>query len=297
MFSPPPREGKVSGGGVPRARSRGALSPSMLPWQFPQPPLTTHDADTPSPPAAAPIVHVMSLGSLCCTARFMEAHGLRVYAGPFDWVFSDARMVTHCLKDGFESFLDRSQLQPNGGRPSHALYSTMTRHRTIFNHHNPLASEEHHAHFVRCAARFSAVLACPDPKLLLLVSKPATQQPKSLDLHSVRALPTTHTLQDPRCMHAASTPHVHCTHSNIRAQAHVHCAHSRSSSCVHPAACTLPRAHCVPPYRCAPSSSRCASAAPTSSSSWWRWNAAPARRRPPPPRPTWTTAGCNVAAA
>ena len=118
----------------------------------------------------------------------MEAHGLRVYAGPFDWVFSDARMVTHCLVDGFASFLDRQQMRLNGGKPSHALYGPMTRHRTIFNHHNPLESEEHHAHFVRCAARLNAVLACPQPKLLLLVSKPATQQPKRLDLAAVRGL-------------------------------------------------------------------------------------------------------------
>ena len=41
---------------------------------------------------------------------------------------------------------------------------------------------------MRCAARLTAVLACPEPKLLLLVSKPATQQPKRLDLLAVRAL-------------------------------------------------------------------------------------------------------------
>ena len=80
----PSKGGQSLRGEASHALARAALSPSMLPWQFPPPPLTAHDADTPSPPAAAPIVHVMSLGSLCCTARFMEAHGLRVYAGPFD---------------------------------------------------------------------------------------------------------------------------------------------------------------------------------------------------------------------
>ena len=118
----------------------------------------------------------------------MEEHGLRVYAGPFDWVFSDARMVTHCLVDGFASFLDRPQMRLNRGKPSHALYSPMTRHTIIFNHHNPLESDEDHAHFVRCAARLNAVLACPEPKLLLLTSKPASQQPKRLDLGAVRGL-------------------------------------------------------------------------------------------------------------
>ena len=118
----------------------------------------------------------------------MEEHGLRVYAGPFDWVFSDARMVTHCLVDGFASFLDRPQMRLNRGKPSHVLYSPMTRHTIIFNHHNPLESDEDHAHFVRCAARLNAVLACPEPKLLLLTSKPASQQPKRLDLGAVRGL-------------------------------------------------------------------------------------------------------------
>ena len=75
-------------------------------------PRTVHLADV---GGAGVITHVLSLGSACFTARFMERHGLRRHAGPFDWVFSSPTMVEHCVADDFASFLDRSALVVNAG--------------------------------------------------------------------------------------------------------------------------------------------------------------------------------------
>lgn len=76
-----PRPGGDRSDGAAQARER---EQHMLPWQFPQPPSTRNDVDvaTAGPatssaqPSAqssasspdAPIAHVLSLGSLCCTA-------------------------------------------------------------------------------------------------------------------------------------------------------------------------------------------------------------------------------------
>ena len=40
---------------------------------------------------------------------------LRKYAGPFDWLYSSADMIRHCLEDGFRAFLDRDQLIRSAG--------------------------------------------------------------------------------------------------------------------------------------------------------------------------------------
>ena len=106
--------------------------------------------------------HVISLGCRCSQASVYRTFGQRRYACPFDWIFSSAVMVTHCLQDDFRNFLDRRQYfenatvfdavgLPPGSPPrerkliGHKIYSTMTAgvgRGTIFNHRNPLHNEE-----------------------------------------------------------------------------------------------------------------------------------------------------------
>jgi hypothetical protein len=123
-------------------------------------------------PADGPTAHVVSLGSACFTARFMQEHGLRTHAGPLDWVFSGPCMAAHCLETDWAAFLDATQYERReGGRVGHRLYSAMAEHGVIFNHHDPLESAEDLAHFERSVCRLDAVLSSPDRKLFLLVSK------------------------------------------------------------------------------------------------------------------------------
>ena len=44
------------------------------------------------------IAHVISLGCRCSQASIYQALKRRRYACPFDWIFSSAQMVAHCLE-------------------------------------------------------------------------------------------------------------------------------------------------------------------------------------------------------
>ena len=137
------------------------------------------------PSSLGPTEHVLSLGSACFTARFLQRQRLRAHASPFDWVFSSAAMVAHCIETGFAALLDPDQYQRlAGGRVGHRLYSGMVGHAAIFNHHDPLGSAADLAHFERCAARFEAVLSATSHKLFVLV----TEEPAAAALAPLRAL-------------------------------------------------------------------------------------------------------------
>ena len=137
------------------------------------------------PPSLGPTEHVLSLGSACFTARFLQQQRLRTHASPFDWVFSSAQMVTHCIESNFASLLDTAEYQRlAGGSVGHRTYSSMAGHAAIFNHHDPLGSEADLAYFARCAERFEASLRAPGHKLFLLV----TREPAAAALAPLRAL-------------------------------------------------------------------------------------------------------------
>jgi len=107
-------------------------------------------------------VHVLSLGSSCFPAAYLRDRQLRCYAGPFDWIFSSPRVVSSCLQDDFESFLDTAQYRDCGqaGRAGHELFSKLLGKATIFNHHDPRVPE-HHDYFCRAVDRFRKVLQTP----------------------------------------------------------------------------------------------------------------------------------------
>jgi ribosomal 50S subunit-recycling heat shock protein len=117
---------------------------------------------------------VMSLGCNCLTAFILNRMGLRTFSGPFDWIFSNPKMVSHVIKDDFAAFLDRSQLTTSGDdefKAGHRLYSSMVAERNshitngvLFNHHNP-SCDEGHAYFARTVERFR-LLSSPNPFVL-----------------------------------------------------------------------------------------------------------------------------------
>ncbi|CAE7746818.1 MMK1 [Symbiodinium sp. CCMP2456] len=71
-----------------------------------------HSSCEPPPP----FVRVISLGSNCLTAMWLQHNGWRKSAMPFDWVFSSPAMVRDCLHDDFRSFLDPREYRPLGKR-------------------------------------------------------------------------------------------------------------------------------------------------------------------------------------
>jgi hypothetical protein len=120
------------------------------------------------------IRYAASLGTQCYAGWLMNRIGVRRYALPFDFIFSDLGMVAHCVNDGFRMLLDRSQYVQvdKEGHCSHTFYSAQFDRPIIFNHHN-VTQEQHYMHFVRSADRFRRLLAGTGGKLFLCVSEPS----------------------------------------------------------------------------------------------------------------------------
>lgn len=92
---------------------------------------------------------VISLGQNCGTAWYLKAVGLKQVSYPFDWVTTSPAIISHCLADRFETFLQRNLMVSRGPMASHTVY-----HHNCFSHRNPKASDADHGYFVRCVQRF-----------------------------------------------------------------------------------------------------------------------------------------------
>jgi len=133
---------------------------------------------------------VISLGCRCSQSSVYKAMGARRYACPFDWIFSSAAMVSHCLRDDFRDFLDKHQYYLNGTsfdaiglKPGsaprerkligHNTYSEMTAgvgRGTIFNHRDPLHDDSDYLYIQRCVQRFRSLLGSADRKLFVVLN-------------------------------------------------------------------------------------------------------------------------------
>ncbi len=126
----------------------------------------------------------VSLGSFCHAAEILKQTKLRMFSGPFDWLFTNPAVVTHCLADDFNTFLDRSNYQvipleerdvPAANCCDHMFYRDQFGIKYLFNHHNPTEAQVYE-HFVRSVERFRQLRQL-SPVLFLLV----TQQSVLLD--------------------------------------------------------------------------------------------------------------------
>lgn len=116
----------------------------------------------------------VSIGPYCNTADILKQHNLRLKSYPFDYIFSSLSMITHCINDRFNVFLDK-QYYSNGTTESstrHSFYcdyldtEILYRHHmkygydssykvssgNVFNHHN-LLNESIYEKFQRRCAR------------------------------------------------------------------------------------------------------------------------------------------------
>lgn len=123
-----------------------------------------------------------SLGEMCHAATLLKMNGLKHASFPFDWIFSSAEMVKHCIQDDFKTFLSKSEYTTNLSDPAiceHEFYSTLIqnhqnvsgREKVVFNHHNPLEKEEDYQYFVRCVNRFKELLTSPEEKTFIMFQK------------------------------------------------------------------------------------------------------------------------------
>ena len=47
---------------------------------------------------------ILSVGAHCITSYTLKKHALRSFSGPFDWIFSNLGMASHCIADDFRTF-------------------------------------------------------------------------------------------------------------------------------------------------------------------------------------------------
>ncbi|WP_317453914.1 DUF1796 family putative cysteine peptidase [Klebsiella quasipneumoniae] len=55
------------------------------------------------------VKHIVSLGSHCLTSWTLKKFNLKKISLPFDWIFSCPAMVIDCLRDDFQTFLDKNE--------------------------------------------------------------------------------------------------------------------------------------------------------------------------------------------
>ena len=119
----------------------------------------------------------VSLGTFCHAAEILKHTKLRMFSGPFDWIFSNLAVVTHCLADDFTVFLDKSNYQavpieerhvPDANYCDHSFYRDQFGIKYFFNHHNP-TQDRVYEHFQRAVERFRQ-LHEHGPVLFLMVT-------------------------------------------------------------------------------------------------------------------------------
>jgi hypothetical protein len=100
------------------------------------------------------IEHI-SLGHNCSTSWYLKKCGLKKATYPFDWVFTSCELITHCIKDRFNAYLDINHIVniENANCAGHRLY-----HKKLFNHKSPTASDENYNYYQRAVERFLEVL-------------------------------------------------------------------------------------------------------------------------------------------
>lgn len=94
---------------------------------------------------------VLSIGENCNTAWYIKLAGLKKASYPFDWIYSSPEIVAHCIKDNFKTFLDKNLIfkTRSGNSAGHTFY-----HASLFNHRNPLKTENDYTYYQRCVERF-----------------------------------------------------------------------------------------------------------------------------------------------
>ena len=116
-------------------------------------------------------IPIISIGPLCLGAQSIADIGMRTASFPFDWIFSDLRMVQNCIETRFSIFLDRNLISrgDKSGVSTHTHYSKNGPSPT-FNHHD-LTLDETHAAFTRRADRFMNAYNDTNGTILMYMTK------------------------------------------------------------------------------------------------------------------------------
>ncbi len=124
-------------------------------------------------------LEVVSVGDHCLTASVLKNLGLKKHSYPFDWIFSDIRMVNHCIQDGFSTFLDRSEhikiadsekLSPDANFCDHRYYKEHFGILFAFNHYD-ISVNNVYKYYQRCVDRFVNLLRSDREVIFICISQ------------------------------------------------------------------------------------------------------------------------------
>ena len=125
----------------------------------------------------AKINYTCSLGKICHSSEILKKNMHKTCSYPFDWIFSNSKMIIDCLEDNFNIFLDKSYyINISNKRCGHAYYNReIVNHyfrlnQVLFNHHNPLNNENDYNYYTRCVNRFRELLNCEESKLFIIIN-------------------------------------------------------------------------------------------------------------------------------
>ncbi len=104
-------------------------------------------------------VEKISIGQNCNSSHYLKQTNNKNHSYPFDWIFSSAEIVLHAIEDNFNTFLDKKMIYSiTNDVGGHLFY-----HSKMFNHKNPLSSDENYEYYKRCADRFETVVKTGKP--------------------------------------------------------------------------------------------------------------------------------------
>lgn len=117
--------------------------------------------------------NAISLGCHCQMAHVLKTLDLRMWSGPFDWIFTMPGMVRDCLADDFAALTDRQELEsipeaerrgPDNWKGRHRLYRERHGLECVFNHHDPAADPDDYAFLTEGVRRLRTALDTPDTR-------------------------------------------------------------------------------------------------------------------------------------
>jgi hypothetical protein len=105
------------------------------------------------------INYICSLGTRCIASMLIKQNKMQTGSYPFDWIFSNPDMVSDCIEDNFQVFLDKKQhISLTSHKSNHEQY---VRKRNITNNNT-------YESFIRCVTRFNTILNESGRKLFIV---------------------------------------------------------------------------------------------------------------------------------
>ena len=105
----------------------------------------------------------VSLGQNCNSAWYLKSTQNKRASYPFDWIFTSFEIIEHCIQNKFNKFLDRKEIVSlSSEKAGHQLY-----HSSMFNHRNPLISQQNYDYYERCVVRFMNLLKNNTPTFFI----------------------------------------------------------------------------------------------------------------------------------